>query len=160
MSEFVQAWRLVKANRAPTAFDGEGAYRFGGRWNSRGVRAVYASSTLALALLEILVHIDPARRVPELMAIPIQLPKRMIEGGAYSTPTRLGAGFIPPVGETRRTGDAWIRATQGPALRIPSAVVPIEDNYLLNPEHPNFNQLKIGPSEPFPFDTRLTKMLP
>jgi RES domain-containing protein len=155
MSDLVQAWRLVKANRAPTAFEGEGAYRFGGRWNSRGVRAVYASSTLALALLEILVHIDPAGRVPELMAIPIRLPASMIERDPCNCVSQLADGFGWPIGDTRRTGDAWIRAARKPALQLPSAVVPIEHNYLLNPQHPDFHQLKIGPAEPFSLDPRL-----
>lgn len=155
MSEWVQAWRLVKANRAATAFDGEGAYRFGGRWNSRGVRAVYASSTLALALLEILVHIDPAARVPELVAISIQIPAAMIEREPHTRATRVRGGFARPIAETRHAGDDWIRAARNPALQVPSAIIPVEHNYLLNPEHPGFQKLKIGPAEPFSFDPRL-----
>ena len=155
MSEWVQAWRLVKASRAATAFDGEGAYRFGGRWNSRGVRAVYASSTLALALLEILVHIDPAARVPELVAIPIQIPAAMIERWPHTRLKRLEGSFARPIGDTRRDGNDWIRAARNPALLVPSAIIPIEQNYLLNPEHPDFPKLEIGPAKPFPFDLRL-----
>ena len=155
MSERVQAWRLVKAGRAATAFDGEGAYRFGGRWNSRGVRAVYASGTLALALLEILVHIDPAARVPELVAIPIQIPVSLIERDPRRGNRGLEGGFSVPIGETRRAGDAWIGSAGSPALEVPSAIIPIEHNYLLNPEHPGFAKIEIGPAEIFPFDPRL-----
>ena len=158
MSEWVQAWRLVKASRAATAFDGEGAYRFGGRWNSRGVRAVYASGTLALALLEILVHIDPAARVPELVAIPIRLPTSMVGHAPYTPTDRLKDGFAHPIGATRRAGDDWIRAAQNPVLQVPSAIIPVEHNYMLNPEHPDFQKLKIGPAEPFPFDLRLLQL--
>jgi len=64
----IRIWRLVKAGRTHSAWDGEGAFRFGGRWNSRGVRAVYASSSLALALLETLVHLDPALPLPAMCA--------------------------------------------------------------------------------------------
>jgi len=155
MSEFVQAWRLVKQSRVPTAFDGEGAYRFGGRWNSRGVRAVYASSTLALALLEILVHIDPAGRVPELVAIPLEIPGPMIERDHRSRASHLDGGFAWPIGDTRRTGDRWLQAARKPALQVANAVVPVEHNYLLNPEHADFHKLVIGPAEPFTFDPRL-----
>jgi len=155
MSEWVQAWRLVKAGRAATACDGEGAFRFGGRWNSRGVRAVYASGTLTLALLEILVHIDPAGRVPKLVAIPIQFPATLVKSEPSAASQKLKAGIVRPIGETRRAGDDWIRSARQPALRIPSAIIPLEHNYLLNPEHPGFSRLKIGPAEPFTFDPRL-----
>lgn len=148
----IQAWRLVKSSRAETAFDGEGAFRFGGRWNSRGQRVVYASSTLVLALLEILVHVDPADHVPELVAIPIQIPEHLIEIGDYSTESTLAGVVSWPIQETRRAGDAWIQAAKKAALQIPSAVVPIEENYLLNPEHPDFQKIKFGSPETFPLD--------
>lgn len=151
----IQAWRLVKSCHVETAFDGEGAFRFGGRWNSRGQRVVYASSTLALALLEILVHINPAERIPELVAIPIQIPDRAIEIDDRSTATELTGGLNWPIHKTRKIGDAWIKAATNPALKIPSAVVPIEHNYLINPKHPNFQMIKIGAAESFPFDQRL-----
>ncbi|MFP4157413.1 MAG: RES family NAD+ phosphorylase [Opitutales bacterium] len=155
MSEHRQAWRLVKAARADTAFDGEGAYRFGGRWNSRGVRTVYASSTLALALLEILVHLDPSGRVPELLAIPIQIPTSCIKQLANPVYPDAGGDFAETLGATRRMGDDWIRSARQSALRVPSAIIPVEDNFLLNPEHPDFSKLEIGPASPFSFDTRL-----
>lgn len=151
----VQAWRLVKRSRRDTAFDGEGAFRFGGRWNSRGQRVVYASSTLALALLEILVHIDPSRTVPELVALPIGLPGSMVARGPHSALDRIGDGLPWPLKQTRQLGDSWIAAAEHAALQVPSAIIPLESNYLLNPAHPDFVQCRIGEPEPFPFDTRL-----
>ena len=53
------AWRIVKEKHAGTAFDGEGARLYGGRWNSRGTRVVYTSEALSLAALENLVHLTP-----------------------------------------------------------------------------------------------------
>lgn len=155
MSESVQAWRLVKRSRAESAFDGEGAFRYGGRWNSRGHRAVYASGSLALALLEILVHVDPAGPLPELLAFPIQLPMPLIEPGPPSELKHLGERLPWHIGTTRRIGDTWIQAGRMPALRVPSSVVPIEHNYLLNPEHREFHRIRIGQPEPFLFDPRL-----
>lgn len=155
MSESVQAWRLVKRARAESAFAGEGAFRYGGRWNSRGLRAVYSSSSLALALLEILVHLDPAARLPELVAIPVHIPKDLIDELTCPIPARLGAGFTASIEATRRIGDGWLRAGSCAALCIPSAIVPIERNFLLNPEHPDFHRLSFGQAEHFPLDVRL-----
>ncbi len=151
----LQVWRLVKRNRAETAFDGEGAFRFGGRWNSRGQRVVYASSTLALALLEILVHIDPSRTVPELVAFPIQIPGEMLERGPHSNLDRIGDGLPWSLRDTRQIGDRWATDAKQPVLQVPSALIPIESNYLLNPAHPDFTKCRIGPPETLPIDTRL-----
>jgi len=151
----VQVWRLVKRSRMETAFDGEGAFRFGGRWNSKGHRLVYASSTLALALLEILVHIDPSRAIPELLAVPIKMPESMVAQGPYSTLDRIGSGLPWPLKRTRQIGDDWLSAAEQPALKVPSAIVPVENNYLLNPAHPDFARCRIGEPEPLPVDTRL-----
>lgn len=150
-----QAWRLVRRSRAAAAFDGEGAFRFGGRWNSKGRRAVYASSSLALALLEILVHIDPSRAVPELVAIPIEIPCGMIEQGPHSSLGGLGHGLPWPLKQTRQIGDHWLAGAKRAVLQIPSAIIPIESNYLLHPAHPEFTQCRIGEPEPLPLDTRL-----
>ena len=155
MSRNVRAWRLVKKSRIETAFDGEGAFRFGGRWNSRGQRMVYASSTLALALLEILVHIDPAGGVPELVAIPIEIPKTRIEENSHSILKTLGNGLPWSLSETRRKGDAWLASVNKPALLVPSAIIPVELNFLINPAHPHFNECRIGAPEELSLDPRL-----
>ena len=69
----MQAVRLVKARRAATALDGEGARRFGGRWNPPGVALVYCSSSLSLAVLELLVHVEPLAAPDDLVAVQIEL---------------------------------------------------------------------------------------
>lgn len=155
MSKTVQVWRLVKKTRVDTAFDGEGAFRFGGRWNNRGQRVVYASSTLALALLEILVHIDPMGYVPELVAIPIELPKSRIEYGPYSSMEQLNKGLPWSLSETRRVGDVWTSAAENLALQVPSSIIPLEHNYLINPSHPEFKNCAIGTPQELPLDARL-----
>lgn len=146
----VRAWRLVKRSRAATAFNGEGAFRFGGRWNSKGQRVVYASSTLALALLEILVHIDTSRAVPELVAFPIEIPGRMVEHGPHSSLDRLDDGLPWSLKKTRQIGDRWLAGARQAALQVPSAIIPLESNFLLNPVHPDFAQCRIGEPSPLP----------
>jgi RES domain-containing protein len=151
--ETLLLWRLVKATRADSAFDGEGAFRFGGRWNSRSHRIVCASSTLSLALLEILVHLDPAAHVPDLVALSIRVPRTDIE--TFKTPTADKATTL--TGELRQTrtwGDRWIKEANSPALRVPSSIVPMESNFLINPQHPKFNKYTISAPLPFPIDNR------
>lgn len=149
------AWRLVKRSRVDTAFDGEGAYRYGGRWNSKGQRLVYASSTLSLALLEILVHIDPSKTVPELMAVPIEVPKNLLELGPYSALDKICESLPLSLKQTRQIGDIWATTAKQPVLQVPSAIIPIEHNYLFNPAHPDFSLCRIGEPEPLSLDTRL-----
>ena len=73
-----RAWRIVKAKHAATAFDGEGARLFGGRWNSPGTRMIYTSATLSLAALESLVHLSPPVLF-KYVAIPVEFDESLIE---------------------------------------------------------------------------------
>ena len=147
-------WRIVKRMHATTAFDGEGARRFGGRWNSPGRRAVYVSATKALATLEILVHLDVAQPIPRLTAFSFEVDEGLVQ--------HVAAGQLPRhwrtlrgLPATQRFGDAWLRAGRSLALAVPSVVVPEELTYVLNPEHPAFARLKFGAPTPFRLDPRL-----
>lgn len=151
---FVNLWRLVKTERAETPFDGEGAFRFGGRWNSRGHRAVYTSATLSLALLEIVVHLDPAAQLPELVARSIRVPVADITD--FKRPAEHPDATTFPWGlrQTREWGDNWIKAAHSPVLRMPSTIVPIESNFLINPGHPAFSKYTTSAPIPFQIDGR------
>lgn len=150
---FRRVWRLVKADLVESAFEGEGARLYGGRWNSPGRRAVYVSSSLALAALEVLVHLDPARPLPHFLALSVDLPRDEINPCQLTFPAP-GTGF-PSLAKTRAAGDRWLQNASGLALAVPSALVPVEENFLLNPAHPVFAKLKVSPPLPFPFDPRL-----
>ena len=149
------AWRLVKNVHAATAFSGEGAARTGGRWNSYGRHVVYASSSRSLAVLENLVHLDFP--VAHLMA----LFRVEFHGGLITTlpPKSLPSEWRidPPAGSTQKLGDQWITDAHACVLAVPSAIVPEEVNYLLNPAHPDFAKLKISAPEAFALDPRLLK---
>lgn len=149
----LQVWRLVTARFAATAFSGEGARLYGGRWNRKGVPLVYTSATLSLAMLEMLVQDDPLRA--DYVAIPATIPEGL-------TIERVDTGELP--GDWRRPrararlqarGTAWARSLSSAVLAVPSAVIPAEYNYLLNPLHPAFSQISIGEPEPFAPDPRL-----
>ena len=150
----LSAWRLTKTKHLAAAWDGEGARRNGGRWNSVGVKVVYASATLSLALVEILVHL-PSGVLPAYSAVPIEIDESLVEPlEAASLPPRWQDHPPPP--EAQAIGDGWVAEARSAALRVPSAIVPSEFNYVLNPGHPGFARLRIGAALPFPFDTRLT----
>lgn len=146
-----QAWRIVKAKHAATAFSGEGAAATGGRWNSRGVPVVYASSTLSLAVLESLVHLNPPVLF-KYVAFPIEFDAALVASLA-SLP---GDWAIEPPGpQSKSVGDAWARAHKSAVLAVPTVLIPAETNYLLNPAHPDFKKISIGKPRPFAFDRRL-----
>ena len=148
----LQAWRMVKGKYAATAFDGEGARRHGGRWNSPGVPVVYTSSSKALAALETLVHWQwPVP--PGFVLIPVGFAEEWVE----TFPERqLPAGWRgePPARVSQRIGDAWTQAGRSVVLALPS-VLTGEPNYIINPAHPDFAKLSVGRPEAFVFDPRL-----
>lgn len=149
------AWRLVKSVHAATAFGGEGAARAGGRWNSYGRPVVYAASSRSLAVLENLVHLDFP--VAHLLALfRVEFP-----GGMITTlpPKSLPADWRvdPPAGSTQILGDQWLDDARACVLAVPSAVIPEEVNYVLNPAHPDFAKIKISKPELFTLDPRLLK---
>ena len=148
------AWRIVKAKHAAGAFDGEGARRFGGRWNSKGTPMVYTASSQALAALEMLVHLEADDLLRHYRLIPVAFDEAMVKV--------LDTGILsvnwkrrPTPATVRAVGDAWIASLESVVLKAPSVVVPDESNYLLNPVHPDFDKVVIGKPQPFRFDRRL-----
>jgi len=149
-----QLWRVVKRKHAATAFDGKAALRFGGRWNSPGRRAVYASASKSLAVLEVLVHLDVGRPLPRLVAFTFDVDSKLVDHlAAVQLPRhwRTSRGLLA----TQQLGDTWLASGSALALAVPSTIVPEELNYLLNPAHPAFGRLRFGRSIPFLLDPRL-----
>jgi RES domain-containing protein len=146
----------VKERHAETAFDGEGARIYGGRWNSPGKRMVYTSGSLALAALETLVHLDVALPLPRFLAFSLQLSANDIASADLPVSYSLN-GPLPDLTETRRLGDAWLDAGRHLALSVPSAIIPQEFNLLINPLHPRFTDLVIAPPVAFAVDARLRR---
>jgi RES domain-containing protein len=149
----LEAWRLVKARHVAAAFSGEGAAKAGGRWNSRGVAVVYASATRSLAALETLVHLNPPVMFP-CRIIRVEFDERWVERLPWATlPSNWK--MEPPPFSTRQLGDDWSRSSRSAILALPSAIIPDETNYVLNPAHPDFKKITIGKPAPFTFDPRL-----
>jgi RES domain-containing protein len=147
-------WRICKRQLLRNAFTGEGAATNGGRWNSPGTPTVYTAESQSLAALEILTHTADPNNLIDLnyVAIPVELDEQMIiEAAKLPRDWR----SYPAPHSTMKFGDLWIRAKLSLALRVPSAIIPSECNYLLNPAHPDFLKLSIGKPLSFEFDSRL-----
>jgi RES domain-containing protein len=148
-----EAWRIVKAKHAAIAFSGYGAATFGGRWNSPGVKIVYASATKSLATLENLVHLNP-KVVFEYVCLRMEFEDSLVEKiVARHLPKDWDSH--PPSPSTQKVGDDWVRSERSAVLAVPSAIIHNELNFLFNPAHPDFKKISIGKAESFTFDPRL-----
>jgi RES domain-containing protein len=154
--ELTQAWRLCVESFTAKAFDGEGAARTEGRWNLRAVRVVYTAETLALAAMEFFVNLS-LRRPLALAAIPVEIPDVVEIVSLDSAGLPSDWRTHPAAPSTRAIGSAWIAAARSAVLSVPSALIPQERNYLLNPAHRDFHKIRIGKPEPFYFDPRMWK---
>lgn len=151
----VTAYRIVKKKYADSAFEGLGAKRHGGRWNSRGVQVVYGSDSIALAALELLVHLKRPEILSHYAAFRVTLRHEQVMAlGGANLPKDWRDNPPPP--STADIGDAWIADAASLALAVPSVVVPMQLNFLLNPEHIDFPAMVAKAEEiPFDFDPRL-----
>jgi RES domain-containing protein len=145
-------WRLVAEKHVSEAFSGEGAQLYGGRWNRKGAAMVYTAATRSLAILEMLVQASP---LPKYTAIPATLPAGLSLAVFDENSLPPDRRDMPPSESLRTLGGAWIAAGETCALRVPSAVVPAECNFLLNPAHPDFGKIRIGAPERLSMDRRL-----
>jgi RES domain-containing protein len=147
-------WRICRRTYASEAGSGEGARLFGGRWNSRGIRIVYASTSLALAALETFVNLEPSLLPHDLVSIEGAIPDPL-------EVRRIDLKALPPHWRRtrdeslRRFGDDWVSAGQTVALLVPSAALLGDWNVLLNPAHAEFPKITFEPPQPFEFDPRM-----
>jgi RES domain-containing protein len=149
------AYRLVKERWAGSALDGSGAKAYGGRWNSPGTVILYASESIALAALELLVHLRRGRVLASYRVFTLNIPDESVR--------RLDESDLPsdwrvdphPV-STARLGDGWAASGRSVAILVPSTIIPREHNLLISPAHPDFATVaRDAMSEPFDYDPRL-----
>lgn len=151
------AWRLVRAERQASAFDGEGAARRPGRWNGVGTPVIYTAQGRSLAILELVVNLHRVerRRLPSCVLFEVRFDDRLVE--TVSDEDLPDDWTVRPIPRsTRALGDAWVAAGSSAVLRLPSVVVHGEFNYLLNPLHRDFRAIEIGAPEALRWDPRLT----
>ena len=143
-------WRLTTQNVVSDAFNGVGASKFGGRFNSKGTKIIYCAQSVSLALLENLVHFDTD------IAPPLYLFEISInDADIFYDPKVLT--FLKVEVQTKAHGDSWITKAQSLVLKVPSLIVNSEFNYLINPTHPSFQTLQIKSHGLFRLDQRLVR---
>ena len=150
----MRVYRISRPEYVATARLGNGAALAPGRWNSRGVRLAYTASSVSLAMLEILVHVN-REDVPEgRRMLAYEIPDAAL---AELPPNRWPRGWdkLPYSDAVRRVGDGFVRDGRQLALRVPSAVARGEFNVLVNPAHPQFGQIRLLADDPLALDPRL-----
>jgi len=149
-------YRLCRKAHA-NDLSGRGAELNGGRWNGKGMTMVYTSASRALCLVEIMVHV-PAGIIPKdyyLVSISIPDNTHIIAIDPKDLPDNWSKNPVPA--STQKMGNAFIARQEALVLKVPSAIVKDEWNYLINPSHKDFKKVKITSIELFSFDTRLFK---
>jgi RES domain-containing protein len=150
-----RVYRVLRKPYAKSPFDGEGAYRYGGRWSSPGTRLSYASEHESLAMLEYFVHLDADDPPPDLILasadIPDELDRERIDARKLPGNWR----EIPASAELARYGDEFVRRANCCLLLVPSALAPSENNWLINPLHLDFRKIEVREAERFSYDARL-----
>ncbi|OAT54622.1 RES family NAD+ phosphorylase [Providencia heimbachae] len=148
-------YRLIKSDFVHDAWSGQGARLYGGRWNHKGTSAVYVSTQISLATLEILVHLNQERLLNHYNLFSIEISDKQV--------MRLPLEHLPDDWQsdpaptsTMDIGTAWLTDNASVALLIPSCVIPYEYNAIINPNHPQFTKAinSIKPLD-FSFDARL-----
>jgi RES domain-containing protein len=147
------AWRIVREKHVETAFSGEGAAEYGGRWNLPGTRVAYTSQSRSLAALELLVHLNPPFSF-KYKAIQIEFDESMAE---TLPPEEWPADWKaePPSLLTQKLGSRWAEESRSAILAVPSAIIEEEINYVVNPLHRYFSRIRIGAARDFGIDPRL-----
>ena len=151
----MRVWRIIPKFHLSQAFDGEGARRFGGRWNRLGTRVVYTSATLSLAALEFFVNLDRDTEPNQLAIISADIPDDLRMGHIEVSDLPKNWRSYPVPEELQDLGTAWVASASTAMLAVPSAVIPDERNYLLNPAHPDFKRFHLNKPEAFHFDPRM-----
>lgn len=147
-------FRLSKSKHAKD-LSGKGAEKFGGRWNSKGVAILYSSDSRALCTAEIAVHTPLGILPTDYELTTIQIPENTIIPELEISELPKNWKAIPHSHATQEIGDRFIDDDHFLAIKVPSAVVQGEFNYLINPSHADFKSITILKTEAFTFDERL-----
>ena len=150
----VTAWRIAKAKHVVSAFTGEGARLYGGRWNSSNSGMVYTAGSISLATLEMFVHLRNEIVMGRYVIFEVTFDSSLVSAVNIDELPDTWRD-CPSPHEVQIIGDEWIRSGCSAVLKVPSAVIPSEFNFLLNPNHKHFGKIDIGPEEALLFDKRL-----
>jgi RES domain-containing protein len=150
----MKLYRLSKRKYA-TQFNGKGAAKSNNRWNSKGTEVIYTAESRALAMAEVAVHLTIATLPKDFVMITIDVPKDLLIDIINIDTLDTNWNMNLPSSNTKKIGDHFIDAMQVCILKVPSAVVQGDFNYLINPHHKDFKKIKIVNITDFPFDRRI-----
>ena len=148
-------YRVLRRAYAQNPFDGEGAYRFGGRWSSPGIRLSYTSQHQSLAMLEYFLHLDKDNPPGDLVLAVAEVPNNISETLLRTSdlPQNWRESLAPT--EIARFGDEFFQHAKHCLLRVPSVLAPREHNVLMNPAHADFKKIVVMDLEPLFYDERM-----
>jgi RES domain-containing protein len=152
----IRVWRVTKKKFAAIAFSGEGAFKFGGRWNSVGTALVYTSQSLSLATLEILTGGIQISLLNSFVTIRASFDSSLVDSIPITSLPREWCDYPYSV-KTQKIGDSWVKEMKSAVLKLPSTVIKGEFNYLINPLHPDFKKISLEKPEDFVIDKRFVR---
>lgn len=150
----MRVYRLTK-QKYSASLNGIGAALKGGRWNSKGTEIIYTAANRALAMVEALVHLSPQVLPESFMMMEIDIPDTIKIDEIKEILLPDNWQIFPLMPASQKVGDNFIRENNFAVLKVPSAIVKGDYNYLINPYHVDFKKIKVMSIEPFGFDKRL-----
>jgi RES domain-containing protein len=152
----ILAWRIIQESQLIEAFTGEGSRLYGGRWNHKGTPVIYLGGSLALAALEVFVHIRSIvpfnqKYLSFSASIPENVDIKKLELESLPSNWR----EFPAPNATKDIGTQWAERRETALLQVPSVIIPEEVNYILNPSHADFSKIKFSNPKPFYFDSKM-----
>jgi RES domain-containing protein len=152
----MNGFRLAR-KKYPIELSGKGASIAGGRWNSKGTEVVYCAESRALAMAEVVVHLSLANLPSDFVMLQIDIPNDVSMEKLEVADLEPNWNIFPFDFSTQLLGDDFVRRNTACVLKVPSAVVKGDCNFLINPYHPDFKKIKIVEQSDFPFDKRIFK---
>lgn len=153
----MRVWRICRRAYASDVLSGRGGLITSGRWHLRGHQIVYASASLSLAALEFLVHVDGAELPADLIHVEIDVPDDVRIDRIERAQLPRNWRKYPAPERLQQLGGDWLSGLATAVLQVPSAVIPEECNYLLNPLHVDAARFAVVRSADFVYDPRLAQ---
>jgi RES domain-containing protein len=150
----MRVFRLIR-KKYGLELSGKGAALSGNRWNSKGTELIYCADSRALAMAEVAVHLSLSILPKDYVMVEIDIPSYISITTLSKEDLPANWSSFPHVLDTQHVGDAFVTERKNCVLKVPSAVVPGDFNFLINPHHPHFSTIQIVGQEDFPFDSRL-----
>lgn len=135
--------------------NGKGAAKYGNRWNSKGVEMIYSAESRALAMAEVVVHLTLASLPSDFVMVTFEIPDNLKIETINIEDLPIEWSSFPEPRSTQKIGNAFIESKTAAVLKVPSAVVKGDFNFLMNPSHPDWNRIKVVDVSDFIFDRRL-----